>query len=230
MAKFTPGPLIGEIRGSIGCITFTRARYGAVARVRVKPVVSGTAQAQNAKGRFTTATQSWQSLSAAQRLAWNEWAQTNPITGSLGDSQVLTGHAAYVGNYVRALLVVGTPLLVPPIVPAPVGLATLALTADIGLGGVEIAYTATPTGANDLLWIQAAVVDSGGIVYVKNLLKLAGVSAGAEASPFDVKALIEARIGSLIVGQTLHVAVSIINDESFLLSGPLVDSAVVVTT
>lgn len=230
MAKFTPGPAVAEVRGSVGGTTFTRTRYGAIMRVRTKPVVSGTSWAQNAKGRFTTGTQSWQGLTAAQKMSWNEWCQTNPVTGSLGEKQVLTGHVAYVGSHVRAAILGETPLTTPPIDPSPVGLASLVLSGDIGIGTFGLAFTATPLGATELLWIRAAVCDSSGIVYVKNLLKHCGQSAAAQASPFDCQVLVEARIGTLVAGQTLHVDVCVVDDVTMQKSGSLVDSVVITET
>ena len=230
MAKFTPGPLVGEIRNSIGAVTFTRNRYGPVMRVRVKPVVSTTSYAINAKARLATYTQAWQGLTAAQKLAWNEYAAGNPIVGALGEQQIGTGHIAYVGINTRLTLAAATALDVPPIGVPPLALTSLALTADIGLGGVEIAYTATPTGATELLWIKAAAVSSSGINYVQNLLRFIGVSGAAEASPFDIKAATEARIGTLQVGMTMHVEVSLFDTATGLLSAPMSDKVLVTTT
>ncbi len=230
MAKFTPGPAVAAVSGSVGGTTFSRNRYGAYMRFRAIPTVSVTSYALTAKARLATASQAWQSITGDQRLAWNQWARTNPIVGSLGFPQILTGHAAYVGNHTRALVYGGTPLTEPPVSQAPAPLQTLSLTADIGAGDVALVFTATPTGANDVIWTNAAVTDSAGIVWVRNLMRHIHESGGAQASPLTIQAVVEGRLGTLQVGQTVHVAVHIFNNVTFQLSPPLVASAVVVTT
>jgi len=199
-------------------------------RVRVKPVVSTTEYAINAKARLATYTQGWQGLTAAQKLSWNEYAAGNPIVGALGEQQIGTGHIAYVGINTRLTLAGQTALTVPPVGVPPLALTSLALTADIGLGDVEVAYTATPTGATEMLWIKACAVSSSGINYVQNLLRFIGVSGAAEASPYVFQTAAEARLGSLVVGQTMHVAVSVFDTATGLLSPPMVDKSVVVET
>lgn len=230
MAKFIAGPVASEIRGSLGGTTFTRNRYGAIMRQRVKPTVSTTEYATTAKARMTAATQAWQGLTAAQKLAWNEWAAGNPSLGALGEQQILTGHVAYVGSYCRALTA-GIPVLTaPPAAAAPAPLTSLVVSADIGAGNVELTYTPTPIGATEYLWVRACVVTSSGINYVSNLLRFIVRSGAAQASPYDIEAALAARVGAPQVGQTLHVFATIFDAGTMLMSAPLRDSAVVVTT
>ncbi len=101
---------------------------------------------------------------------------------------------------------------------------------DIGLGDFEINFTVTPVGADESLWIQAAVTNSPAITYVSNLLRFVGISAAAQASPLDNQVIIEARFGALIVGQTVHQWVSVLDRLSGQLSPPRRTSVVVVTT
>ena len=228
--KFMPGPFIGNASGSIGGNVFSRNRYGAYTRVRAIPVTSTTDAALNAKARFATASQAWQALTDVQRLAWKEWALDNPIIDALGQQQELAGNAAYVQLNARLAAVGGAVIAVPPTIAPPTGLPTLVQQADIGAGDTDLAYTATPLAANQALYIQAAVVDSAGISYVQNKLRFIGVSAAAQASPFDHQSLVETRFGTLIVGQTLHVQVSVVDTVTGLLSGKLATRTVVVTT
>lgn len=93
-----------------------------------------------------------------------------------------------------------------------------------------MAYTATPLAATDRLWMQAAVTDSPAVNYVTNLLRFIGVSAAAQASPLDVQAIVETRLGTLIVGQTLNVWVSVLRGTTGELSTPLRESVIVTST
>ena len=221
MAKFTPGPTVAEVRGSIGGTVYSRNRYGAYMRTRAKPTVTTSADAQAAKTLMTSATQAWQDLTPAERLAWREWARANPVVGSLGFPQTLPGHAAFVGIYCRRFKLGQGPLLVPPITPAPVGLTAVSVVADKTAGTADVTFLATPLGAGCVLWFQACQVASQGISYVQNLLKWCPISAVAPASPYDAFANFESRLGALVIGHEFHLLVSVADTATGLLSTPL---------
>lgn len=230
MAKFTPGPTVGAVSGSIGGTTYSRNRYGAYMRTRAKPVVSTTSEAMNAKGRLGAASEGWRALTDAQRLSWVTYAQTNPAIGSLGNQQILTGHAALVQLNTRLARAADSALSDPPVSSAPTALATLSATYDIGVGTSQINFTATPLGADDRLWVNYAVVDSVGINYIENLLKLCTVTAKAQATAYDYQSDVEARFGTLIVGQKLFIRAQVFDSVTGLLSAPLQTSGVIVST
>lgn len=214
----------------MGGTVFSHNRGGQYFRNRTIPITSTTTFAINAKARLATASTAWQSLSDGNRAAWLQWALQNPVTDTLGFPRHLTGHQAYVALTVRLAIIGAAAVDAPPINPAPDGLLTIDQDGDIGVGNVDLTFTATPTGANSLLWLQAAVTNSQGINNVNNLYRFIGVSGAAEASPFDDQALIEDRLGTLIVGQKLHMKASVIDDVTGLLSLPLVDTVIITTT
>lgn len=228
--KFTPGIAVGAMSGSVGGITASRNRFGAYFRVRAKPVISTSTYAQEAKGILAAATTRWQTLTDAQRNAWETYADTHPVTNSLGIPQALTGHQAFVGINARIDRDNGTLLDDPPPAAAPDGLGTLALTADIGTGNFEIAFTPTPLAADDKLWVLAAVVNSPGINYVENLLRLVAISSAAQTSPFDIEAAVAARFGTLQVGQKCVVKVGVYDSATGLLSNFLRSDDIIVST
>lgn len=230
MAKFTPGPVVARISGSSGGTVFSHNRGGMYFRNRSTPITSTTSFALEAKNRLAFFSQGWRSLSEANRLAWKQYASEKPIIDTLGDSRIMTAANAYIRLNSRLAAAGLAAITVPPIDAPPPPLVSVALTADIGAGSVSLAYTGTPLAAGNRLWLQAAVTDSPAIVYVKNLLRFIGVSSAAAASPMDIQALVEARLGSLVVGQTLNVWASVLDGTSGELSPPLRDSAVVVTT
>lgn len=230
MAKFTPGPMVAAISGSQGGTVFSRNRYGAYTRFRAIPVTSTTEFALNAKSRLATASQAWNSISAAQRLSWKSWAAQNPVVDPLGQQQILAGNAAYIQLNARLAAQGTPPISAPPIVDAPTALLTLSATYDIGAGTFELAFTTTPLGAGNVLIINAAVVNSAGIEYVRNFMKQVGFSAAAQASPFDPQTLIEARFGALVVGQLVHYEIAVLDTATGLKSEPLKTSGTVITT
>ena len=221
MALFTPGPTVAAISGSIGGTTFARNRYGMYARNRSIPVVSTTPAALNAKARMATISQQFQSLTNPQKLAWQAWCTTNPGLNRLGQQIVLSANAAYVSLNTRLHYLGIASIVDPPLEPAPVALLTLLQTCDLGATTFDLAYTATPLAADDMLWITSCVTDSSGINWVQNLLRLIGVTAAAQASPFDHQTLLETRFGTLQEGQTVHTQVAVVDSANGQISPAL---------
>jgi len=230
MALIKLGPMVAEVSGKIGGAVYARNRGGAYVRDWTKPLSSTTSYALAAKSRLTALSQAWQGLTDNQRAAWKAWAQANPVINRLGESRVLSGSQAYV-QINGVLGAIGSSYVdVPPGGTAPAALTSLVVDADIGAGDFDLTYTATPLAADDKLYIQACRVASAGVTYVNNLLRLIGVTASAQASPFDVESLFEARFGTPNVGDTVHFAVSVVDSVTGLLSQPIRGSAVVTTT
>lgn len=229
--KFISSGLVGAMSGSVGAVTASRNRYGAYLRARAVPVNPNTTFQLATRASLSNLSTAWSGLTSGQRLSWREWADQNPIVDALGQVQNLAPNAAFIQLNARLLAVGIAAVNSPPIIVAPDALTALTSTVDIGVGGTfELAFTATPLGAAESLWIQAAVTNSAGINYVTNRLRFIGESAAAQASPFDTQALVEARFGTVIVGQSVHQWVSVLDQGSGLLSPPRRTSGVVTST
>ena len=228
--KVKLGPLVGQASGALGASVASHNRYGTYFRRRAIPITSTTPYALSAKNYLATASAAWRDLTDAQRLQWNSWASSNPIIDRLGDKRILSGLAAYVQLNSRRLLDAQTVLTSPPAVAAPNSLLTTTTTYDIGVGTFQIAYTATPLGATEALWLDVAVLNSTGINYVANLVKLATRTTVAQASPYDYQADAELRFGTLAVGQKIVTLAYVYDRATGLRSAPLRDEGVVVST
>ncbi len=228
--KYTPGIAVGAMSGSLGGTTASRNASGPYFRVRAIPVTSTTTDALAAKNRFATESARWSGISTANQLAWKAWAATHPINDALGQSQILQANAAFVGINSRLAQASATLIDTPPVERDPDGLLTLTQTCDIGTGTFDLAFTGTPLAADDILWIRAAVVNHGGINYVTNLLRVIGFSAAAQASPFDHQTQVEAKFGTLSVGQFVHVWIHVFDTTSGLLSAPFHVKTAVIDT
>lgn len=230
MAKITPGPMIAAASGSVGGTVFSHNRGGMYTRNRSIPVISTTSFALAAKSRLSTAASAFSALTAGERQAWDSFALQRPVIDTLGHPRHLTGFQQYVGINARRAQAEDVAITAPPIVAAPDGLLTLVVDGDIGLGDVDITFTPTPLGATDEIWLRAAVTNSPAINYVSNLLRFVLHSAAAQTSPLDIQTETESRLGTLVVGQTLHVEVSVYDNATGLLSTPIRDSVVITTT
>lgn len=221
MAKVRMGTLAGQVSGSIGATVFSHGRAGAYVRQRSIPVTSTTTYAMQAKERFAAASVHWGGMTEALRLSWGEWAKANPYTDRLGEKRTLDGHAAYCKLGTR-LLIMGVALpSTPPAAAGPLALSVLSATGDIGAGVVSAVFTATPQPAGTCLWLWACVSDTASQKYVKNRLKLVYTSGDAQTSPWDIQAVVEARLGTLVVGQQLTIQVAVCSATNGQMSLPL---------
>lgn len=224
------GFIAGALSGSAGGITASHNKGGQYFRLRSIPTNPSSTKQQEVRAILASQSQGWADRTDAERNAWENWAQENTITNALGDSILMSGHQAYIKLNSRLDLDGDTLLTVPPIINAPAALESAVQAADIGVGAVDLTFTATPLPATVKLWMTAAVTNSPGISFIKNLLRFVGTSAAAETSPFDNQTLIEAVFGALIVGQTLTVRAATFDVATGLLSVPLESRAVVVST
>lgn len=227
MAIFTAGPIAATISGSIGGTTFSRNRGGTYIRNRAIPLNPNTSFQINVRSILATQSQAWADQTDATRNAWANWAVQNPVINALGKSIILSGSQAFIQLRSRLQLASEPLIILPPIVNAPNGLTSLVLDADIGVNNVEVAFTVSPLEADDALWTLAAVVNSAGISYVRNLLRQVQITGGGVVSPQVIQVSVENRFGTLVVGQTLHVRVATFGRLTGLLSVPLEDSTVV---
>lgn len=230
MALIVAGPMAGQISGRIGSVVFSHNKGGPYIRNGTIPTTSTTEWALAAKARMASAATAWQALTAAQRRSWKEWGLENPITNRVGHQITLTGISAYAGINTRLALTGSALLTAPPIDPAPLPLTAVELNLDIGPGAFDVTYTRTPIGASELFWLECAVLDSPAVNNVENQKRYCRNSAPAQASPYDFQTRIEARLGDLVVDQTVHAFCSVFNNLTGLLSPPLRCSGLVIDT
>lgn len=84
--------------GSIGGITYSRNRSGMYMRARAVPVQPNSAAQVAVRAALTDLVTAWaETLTAAQRAAWELYAQNVPVTNPLGDSVNNSGQNWYIG-------------------------------------------------------------------------------------------------------------------------------------
>lgn len=215
------GLLATDLSGSLAGLVASHNAGGTYFRDRAIPTVSTTIFAIAAKNRLATTSQQWQGLTDAQRLSWSEWAVNNPVSDRIGARITLAGNMAYVSLNTRLLLAGFASVATPPIVPAPASLASLTLHGDIGAGAFDLDFTVSPLPADNNLWVREAVVNSAGINYIENKLRVVTISPAAQATPLDNQVDVEARLGTLVVGQKLVAVVSVLDSTNGQLSAPL---------
>jgi len=95
--KFTPGAMVGDLSGSIGSTTASHNKYGSYFRSKVIPVNPNSTRQQAVRTFFATLVSAWNdTLTTAQRNAWNLWATNTTIQGKDGNPINITGQNAYI--------------------------------------------------------------------------------------------------------------------------------------
>ncbi len=94
LVKFGGG--IVQMAGSIGGTVFAKNRYGNYARAKTVPINPRTDRQQVVRASLASMTQRWsETLSAAQRAAWNLYAANVVMLNRLGESVHLSGYNQY---------------------------------------------------------------------------------------------------------------------------------------
>lgn len=223
MAKVLLGPMIGQISGSVGGATWSHNRFGYYVRQKVKPVLVSSAETSRQRTLFQSITSDWQGLSTANQNAWKSWSQNNPVMDTMGNSQILTGHQAYMRLNLVSRRNGPTTLTLPPVIAGPNPLLTCSATGSIG-AGISVIFTPAALAATEYLQVRAALVNSAGIKTVNSLYKLIWYGVAATASPIDITDSVTYRFGSPAVGQVLHLACSVADAATGLVSSRRITS------
>lgn len=158
MALIKFGGGITEMRGSMAGNVYSRNRYGAYIRARTKPTNPNTAAQQAVRQSLTTLTTRWaQTLTAAQRAAWNLYGATVAMQNRLGESTFLSGANHYLRS--NSLLLRDGQTLVdagPTTFELPETDPALVVTASEATQQFSIAFDDTATWCDEdgaFLWV-----------------------------------------------------------------------------
>lgn len=104
--KVQYGSLVTDARGSIGGVTFSRNHYGPYTRARVKPVNPNTARQVLVRASIAFLSDMWaNTLTLAQRTAWNLYGSSVAMQDAMGATIYLTGYNHFIrSNLIRKQL------------------------------------------------------------------------------------------------------------------------------
>lgn len=170
LVKFGAG--VSEIRGKEGGVIYSRNAYGAYMKAKVSPVNPQTAKQQAQRALMGNLAQSWQTLTPAEKAAWENLGEQVTRINVFGDSTTYKGFGIYM-RLNRNLSVVGeSALTVAPSPPEmdPVVLGTF--TAAVTGPAFNFGFTPTPLDANTYIVVYATNNIITGRQFVKNYYRL----------------------------------------------------------
>lgn len=140
LVKFGGG--IVQMSGSIAGNTFARNRSGNYCRARTKPINPNTSNQQVIRAALTALSTRWsQTLTAAQRTAWNLYASSVAMKNALGEVIYLSGYNQYLrSNVIReqsGLTIIDAG---PTIFELPEKDSTLAIAASEGSQEISVTF------------------------------------------------------------------------------------------
>lgn len=177
---------------------------------------------QAVRSRLSSNAQNWRDLTATQRSGWAALGAQILRNDSLGQTYALTGFQAYcminnnnlaAGNATVADAVAHLP-------PDPI----LTVTPTITAASYSVAYTPTPLGAGERIFVSASPQRSAGRTFEGDF-RLISVSAAAGTSPQVVFTAYQSRFGTPVVGNRIFTSVQ--RYSTGFLSTPIVTSTIV---
>lgn len=152
MALIKFGGGIVQMAGSIAGDVFARNRYGNYSRARTKPTNPNTAGQQSVRAALTALTARWsQTLTAAQRTAWNLYASNVAMLNRLGESIYLSGYNHFIRSNLTRQRVAALSLVDdgPTIFELPGKDPTLSISASEATQQISTTFDNTQAWANE---------------------------------------------------------------------------------
>lgn len=157
MAVIKLGPMISDIRGSIGGTTFARNRAGIFARQRVKPVDDPSERKTAVRTGMLALQDYWRdTLTAAERATWEAQGTIQGAQGALGDKIRLTGAQAFIRTNMLMHLTGHALVDAAPTLPFGTSLPELTFTSE-ATTGVILTYVNPPNATQDNAALQIQV-------------------------------------------------------------------------
>ncbi len=199
-----------QVSGSFGGITGAHNRGGLYFRARSIPTNPNTVLQQTVRNGMTTLSIAWANdLTAAQRTAWETYAENVPVVDTLGDPRNLTGLNMYVrSNSVR--LQAGLPRVDDG--PTVFNLASMtdpSFAIDTAADEVDVTFTNTDDWANEddaAMVVYGSAPVSPTVNYFTGPYAFLGSILGDAITPPTSPAAI-ALAGAIVAGQRAHFRV-----------------------
>lgn len=214
--------------GSIAGTVSSHNRAGQYKRNRRAPVQPiGTGRRAQVRGAFSAASSAFSALTTAQQDAFTSFAASHPITDSLGQSIVLTGHQMFV-RIAASLLNVGQALpTAPPASTSPPSIMPVTFAFSVATG-IAVGWTAG--GATQFVTTAYSMPVSSGVRFFKTFWQPAAGSGHWPATPGAATlttANYGAQFGAPAIGRRVFAKLTPIDVGGFNGPGIIVSTVVV---
>lgn len=193
MALIKLGPLVSDIAGKVGGVTFQRNRYGQIVRNTPKIVTRRTQHTNPNRSNWQANAREWALLSPSNRASWNAFAPTWPWTNKFGDPVELSGFNIFCQfNALASMADLGFIKSPNPVDPS-LGPSNLSIDINWSTYGMKVSWTSGPIDAK---WVWALMITrplSVGISNPRSWFRIVTVFGPATTSPQFIGGLYETR-------------------------------------
>ena len=198
--------IITQASGSVAGITFSRNRSGAYVRQRAMPTNPNSPQQQAVRAALSQLSILWQdTLTPAERTAWQTYADNVPVTDRIGESIFLTGLNHYIRSNVGRLQAVQPRVDAAPVIFNLGDFTAPGFELDQASAEVDVTFTDTDEWANEddaAMFIFGSVAKDPTINFFKGPYRLLGSIEGDSITPPTAPAAITVN-GAIAVGQRM---------------------------
>lgn len=215
-AKFTPGAIVSEVRGTIAATTYARNKGGAVIRNRIVPINRRSNLQSTRRQILASLSSSFRGLTQTQISGWNSAALNFPISDNLGQTIYLSGQQLYV-RFNANLGLIGAAAITNA--PAPTSFAIIALTtltATAGTGAITVAFSPTVPAGYALAMFATRPLSAGKSFVGESEFRFLESLPAAEVTPADIAASYATTFGAITAsaGQKIFVKAFLIETTS----------------
>jgi len=179
--------IMPQASGSLGGIVFSRNKGGAYVRARAIPTNPNTAQQVVVRQAVGNLANLWSNtLTAAQRAAWKNYADNVPVVNALGDSIILTGLNMYTRSNVPIIQAGLTRVDAAPTVFNLGDYTEPSIAIDATDDEIDVTFDNTDAWANEddaAMLVYASRPVAASINYFKGPYRYAGKIDGDGATP-----------------------------------------------
>jgi len=141
-----------QASGSVAGMTALITRSGQILRQRRRPVQPRTSSVQDVRYNFASFNRMFQSLTAEEIQAWNDFGATWTIPGKLGSNIKVTGLNWFINFSVRLQKIGVTPPTAPPLNPNSDYFPELSVALTGSPASINLTISPLPTG-DETIWV-----------------------------------------------------------------------------
>lgn len=212
-------PVFTQVSGSIAGATFAHNQGGLYMRARSIPTNPGTAQQNIVRAAMATLVSRWQTtLTAAQRAAWQTYADNVPVADVFGDPRNLSGQQHYLRSNIPAIQIGATLFDDAPTSFNLGDFTPVSITGQAAANRVDVSFDNSDGWANEddaYMIVQASPEQSPTINFHKSPFRFIGTIEGdgssAPTSPGEIT-----HFGSLTAGNVVFARVRVLRADGRL--------------
>lgn len=200
MAKIRLGGIVAQASGSLDGVVFSHNRNGRYVRARVKPTNPKSVKQQSVRSNLASLSQTWRTLTTAQRNQWTALGAQMTQTNSIGEATTLTGLQAFVSvNQLKLTAGQAVVTTAPVLDSAPTFTpGTLTLTAT-GTAALTLAFSGSGVASQSFRIYATGNLSAGRNFIRKSQYRLLQTIAGNSTSPVNLVSSWQAAYGTITV-------------------------------